>query len=118
MFSESSLLQWQGCIDSVIRSAKCSTGCCSTTLRSFSQNMSHALKESMDISVRLSKRSWTSTWTVAIRSVGLQEFDAESVGKYMIRPILSLQRLSFDETEGQLLYQYDKANWKQNVWII
>jgi len=44
--------------------------------------------------------------------------DAESVGKYMIRPILSLQRLSFDETEGQLLYQYDKANWKQNVWII
>jgi hypothetical protein len=36
--------------------------------------------------------------------------DAESVGKYMIRPILSLQRLSFDETEGRLLYQYDKGN--------
>ncbi len=28
----------------------------------------------------------------------------------MIRPILSLQRLSFDETEGRLLYQYDKGN--------
>ena len=27
----------------------------------------------------------------------------------MIRPILSLQRLSFDETEGRLLYQYDKG---------
>jgi len=35
--------------------------------------------------------------------------DAESLGKYMIRPILSLQRLSFDETEGRLLYQYDKG---------
>ena len=35
--------------------------------------------------------------------------DAERVGKYMIRPILSLQRLSFDETEGRLLYQYDKG---------
>ena len=30
----------------------------------------------------------------------------------MIRPILSLQRLSFDETEGQLLYQYDKGKLK------
>jgi len=35
--------------------------------------------------------------------------EAERVGKYMIRPILSLQRLSFDETEGRILYQYDKG---------
>jgi len=35
--------------------------------------------------------------------------EAERVGKYMIRLILSLQRLSFDETEGRLLYQYDKG---------
>jgi len=31
--------------------------------------------------------------------------EAERVGKYMIRPILSLQRLSFDETEGRVLYR-------------
>lgn len=34
--------------------------------------------------------------------------EAERVGKYMIRPILSLQRLSSDETEGRVLYQYGK----------
>jgi len=27
----------------------------------------------------------------------------------MIRPLLSLQRLSFDETEGRILYQYEKG---------
>ena len=27
----------------------------------------------------------------------------------MIRPILSLQRLSFDENEGRVLYQYDRG---------
>lgn len=32
--------------------------------------------------------------------------EAERVGKYMIRPILSLKRLSFDETEGKVSYQY------------
>jgi len=32
--------------------------------------------------------------------------DAERVGKYMIRPILSLKRLSLHE--GQVLYQYGK----------
>ena len=30
------------------------------------------------------------------------------MGKYMIRPLLSLQRLSFDEKEGKLTYQYGK----------
>ena len=33
---------------------------------------------------------------------------AERVGKYMIRPILSLKRLSFDEAQGQVIYQYGK----------
>ncbi|NOR14273.1 MAG: IS91 family transposase [Candidatus Aminicenantes bacterium] len=34
--------------------------------------------------------------------------EAEQVGKYMIRPILSLKRLSFDEAQGQVIYQYGK----------
>jgi len=34
--------------------------------------------------------------------------DAERVGKYMIRPILSLKRLSFDQAQGQIIYQYGK----------
>jgi hypothetical protein len=34
--------------------------------------------------------------------------DSERVGKYMIRPILSLKRLSLDETQGQVVYQYGK----------
>jgi len=32
--------------------------------------------------------------------------EAERVGKYMIRSILSLKKLSFDETEGKVSYQY------------
>jgi len=31
----------------------------------------------------------------------------------MIRPLLSLQRLSFDETEGKVCYQYDKSQPKE-----
>jgi ribosomal protein S27E len=34
--------------------------------------------------------------------------EAERVGKYMIRPLLSLERLSFDEKEGTLTYRYGK----------
>ena len=34
--------------------------------------------------------------------------EAERVGKYMIRPLLSLKRLYFDETGGMVRYQYDK----------
>jgi hypothetical protein len=34
--------------------------------------------------------------------------DAERVGKYMIRPLLSLERLSLDEREGQVGYRYGK----------
>ena len=34
--------------------------------------------------------------------------EAERVGKYMIRPLLSLKRLFFDETGGKVRYQYSK----------
>ena len=36
--------------------------------------------------------------------------EAERVGKYMIRPILSLERLSFDEKEGKVSYRYGESN--------
>jgi hypothetical protein len=34
--------------------------------------------------------------------------EAEPVGQYMIRPLLSLERLSLDEKEGRLCYRYGK----------
>ncbi len=34
--------------------------------------------------------------------------EAERVGKYMIRPLLSLQRLSLDEREAKVCYRYGK----------
>jgi len=34
--------------------------------------------------------------------------EAERVGKYMIRPVLSLERLSFSEKEGKVCYRYGK----------
>jgi len=34
--------------------------------------------------------------------------EAERVGKYMTRPLLSLERLSFSEKEGQVSYRYGK----------
>jgi hypothetical protein len=34
--------------------------------------------------------------------------EAERVGKYMFRPLLSLERLSLDEREGQVCYRYGK----------
>jgi hypothetical protein len=34
--------------------------------------------------------------------------EAERVGKYMIRPLLSLERLSLDEREGKVCYRYGK----------
>lgn len=41
-----------------------------------------------------------------VRATSKQE--AERVGKYMIRPILSLKRLFFDQAQGQVIYQYGK----------
>ena len=35
--------------------------------------------------------------------------EAGRVGKYMIRPILSLERLSFSEKEGKVSYRYGKG---------
>jgi hypothetical protein len=34
--------------------------------------------------------------------------EAERVGKYMVRPILSLERLSFQEKEAKVSYRYGK----------
>jgi len=34
--------------------------------------------------------------------------EAERVGKYMVRPLLSLKRLFFDETAGKVRYQYSR----------
>ncbi len=34
--------------------------------------------------------------------------EAERVGKYMIKPLLSLKRLSIDKSEGKVCYQYGK----------
>ena len=36
------------------------------------------------------------------------KMEAERVGKYMIRPLLSLQRLSFQEKQGKVSYRYGK----------
>ena len=40
----------------------------------------------------------------------LNKPEAERVGKYAIRPVLSLKRLSFDEAQGQVIYQYGKRS--------
>ena len=39
--------------------------------------------------------------------------ETERVGKYLIRPLLSLKRLSLDEQEGKVCYQYDKNQPKE-----
>jgi hypothetical protein len=36
--------------------------------------------------------------------------EAERVGKYMVRPLLSLERFSFDEKEGKVSYRYGKES--------
>ena len=74
MFSESSLLQWQGYIVSVIRNVVFSIECFFITSRDFFWSMRTALRESMAIFVRLSRRLWISSSTVATRSLDLREF--------------------------------------------
>lgn len=39
--------------------------------------------------------------------------EAERVGKYMIRPVLSLERLSFNENDGKVSYRYGKEGEEQ-----
>ena len=41
--------------------------------------------------------------------------EAERVGKYIIRPVLSLECLSFDESEGKVRYQYDKHDSEEEL---
>ena len=36
--------------------------------------------------------------------------EADRIGKYMIRPILSPRRFSLDEEQGQVVYQYGKLS--------
>ncbi len=53
--------------------------------------------------------SWRHTgFNVHSRVRARTKAEAERVGKYMIRPLLSLERLSFDEKEGKVRYQYGK----------
>jgi hypothetical protein len=46
-----------------------------------------------------------------VRATTKQE--AERVGKYMIRPLLSLKGLSFNEPEGKVCHQYAKQSSEQ-----
>jgi hypothetical protein len=39
--------------------------------------------------------------------------ETERVGKYMIRPLLSLERISFEEKEGKVCYRYGKDEGEQ-----
>jgi len=53
--------------------------------------------------------SWRHTgFNVHSRVRAKTKTEAERVGKYMIRPLLSLERLSLDEKEGQVCYRYGK----------
>jgi hypothetical protein len=53
--------------------------------------------------------SWRHTgFNVHSRVRARTKREAERVGKYMIRPLLSLQRLSLDERTGQVGYRYGK----------
>jgi len=53
--------------------------------------------------------SWRHTgFNVHSRVRAKNRNEAERVGKYMIRPLLSLERLSLDEREAQVGYRYGK----------
>ena len=53
--------------------------------------------------------SWHHTgFNVHSRVRAKTKIETERVGKYMIRPLLSLERLSLDEREGQVGYRYGK----------
>jgi len=53
--------------------------------------------------------SWHHTgFNVHSRVRAKTKTQAERVGKYMIRPLLSLERLSLDEREGRVCYRYGK----------
>jgi hypothetical protein len=53
--------------------------------------------------------SWRHTgFNVHSRVRAKTRHEAERVGKYMIRPLLSLERLSLDEKQAQVCYRYGK----------
>jgi hypothetical protein len=53
--------------------------------------------------------SWRHTgFNVHSRVRARSKREGERVGKYMIRPLLSLERLSFSEKEGKVGYRYGK----------
>ena len=53
--------------------------------------------------------SWRHTgFNVHSRVRAKTRHEAERVGKYMIRPLLSLERLSLDERQGRVGYRYGK----------
>jgi hypothetical protein len=53
--------------------------------------------------------SWRHTgFNVHSRVRAKTKKEAERVGKYMIRPLLSLERLSFNGQQGQVCYRYGK----------
>jgi hypothetical protein len=53
--------------------------------------------------------SWRHTgFNVHSRVRAKRKTEAERVGRYMIRPLLSLERLSFSENEGKVYYRYGK----------
>jgi hypothetical protein len=54
--------------------------------------------------------SWRHTgFNVHSRVRARTKKEAERVGKYMIRPLLSLEPLSLDEREGKVSYHYGKG---------
>jgi hypothetical protein len=58
--------------------------------------------------------SWQHTgFSVHSRVRAKTKPEAERVGKYMIRPILSLERLSLDEREGKVGYRHGEDGAKQ-----
>ena len=60
--------------------------------------------------------SWRHTgFSVHSRVRAKTKPEAERVGKYMIRPVLSLERLSFLEPEGKVGYRYDQDGAEQEA---
>ncbi|MBN2200309.1 MAG: transposase, partial [Candidatus Aminicenantes bacterium] len=62
-------------------------------------------------------RSWRHTgFNVHSRVRAKTRHEAERVGKYMIRPLLSLERLSLDEKQGQVCYRNIDRHFLSSGW--
>ncbi|MCX6575412.1 MAG: transposase, partial [Candidatus Aminicenantes bacterium] len=63
--------------------------------------------------------SWRHTgFSVHSRVRAKTKTEAERVGKYMIRPVLSLERLSFLEPEGKVSYRYGQDGAEQEMKVV